>query len=149
LLDHLQQSATLWLKAKTGLTAGVVAFLAFALLAALMVFIFLCVATYAWLSAELGPIFGGLATAGIFLVVALIGLVMAALARRRTQQQAALERAARTRGSALLDPRMLNLAMGTARTLGWQRAIPIALVGFLAPQWAQEARRQDRSDQAI
>ena len=49
---------------------------------------------------------------------------------------------------ALIDPKVLSVAMQAGRALGWQRLIPLALLGFLAAQWMQEARREDtpRSD---
>jgi hypothetical protein len=33
--------------------------------------------------------------------------------------------------------------MQAGRVLGWQRLIPLALLGFLAAQWVQEARRRE------
>jgi uncharacterized membrane protein len=150
LLGNLQTNILLWLKAKTGLSGGFFTLLALAVGAALTAFVFLCVSGYVWLSLKLGPVFGGLATAGFFLVLAVIGATAAALTRRRTQQRAALERASRTQGvSALIDPKVLQLAVRAGRALGWQRVIPVALLGFLATQWAQEARRQNNRDEAI
>jgi hypothetical protein len=43
----------------------------------------------------------------------------------------------------LIDPKVLSVAMQAGRALGWQRLIPLALLGFLAAQWVQEARRED------
>ena len=47
---------------------------------------------------------------------------------------------------ALIDPKVLSVAMQAGRALGWQRLIPLALLGFLAAQWMQEARGHTRSD---
>src|SRR5690348_5663322 len=102
MLANLQQTSALWLKAKTGLAASVFILLAVAFLAGLMLYIFLCVSAYEWLSGKFGPTFGGLSTAGLLLIIALICFVMAVLTRRRTQQHATLQRAGRTRASALL-----------------------------------------------
>ena len=108
-----------------------------------MTFVFLCVTGYAWLSSQLGPVFGGLAMAGVFLLIAVIGAASSALARDRTRQRAIVERAARTQGTrALIDPKMLSVAIQAGRALGW-RLIPLALLGFLAAQWVQEARGSD------
>jgi hypothetical protein len=38
---------------------------------------------------------------------------------------------------------VLSVAMQAGRALGWQRLIPLALLGFLATQWVKEARRED------
>jgi hypothetical protein len=82
--------------------------------------------------------------AGVFLLIGVISAVASALARDRTRRRALVERAARAQGTrALLDPKVLSVAMQAGRVLGWQRLIPLALLGFLAAQWAQEARRRE------
>ena len=50
---------------------------------------------------------------------------------------------------ALIDPKVLSVGMQAGRALGWQRLIPLALLGFLAAQWMQEARREDTPDRTI
>jgi hypothetical protein len=56
---------------------------------------------------------------------------------------AILERAARAHApSWLLDPRVLATAVQIGREFGWQRIIPVALVGFMAAQWARDRRQQ-------
>ena len=88
--------------------------------------------------------------AGVFLLMAVIGAAASALARHRTRQRAIVERAARAQGTrALIDPKVLGIAMQAGRALGWQRLIPLALLGFLAAQWVQEARREDTPDRTI
>ena len=151
MLKNLQNDILLWVQAKTGLSSGFVISLAVAGIVALLAFIFLCVTGYVWLSIELGPVFGGLAMAGVFLLIGVLSAVASALARDRTRHQAIVERAARAQGArALIDPKVLSIAMQAGRALGWQRLIPLALLGFLAAQWVQEARRQeDTRDRAI
>ena len=95
MLKNLQNNIVLWVQAKTGLSGGFVVSLAVAGGAALLTFVFLCVTGYAWLSIQLGPVFGGLATAGVFLLIAVVGADASALTRDRTRQRATLERAAR------------------------------------------------------
>ena len=144
MLKNLQNNIVLWIQSRTGLSVGFLISLAVAGCAALLAFIFLCVTGYAWLSIQLGPVFGGLAMAGVFLLIAVVGAAASALARDRTRQRAILERAARAQGAtALIDPRVLSVAMQAGRALGWQRLIPLALLGFLAAQWVKEARRED------
>ena len=151
MLKNLQNDILLWVQAKTGLSSGLVISLAVAGIVALLAFIFLCVTGYVWLSIELGPVFGGLAMAGVFLLIGVLSAAASALARDRTRHQAIVERAARAQGArALIDPKVLSIAMQAGRALGWQRLIPLALLGFLAAQWVQEARRQeDTRDRAI
>jgi hypothetical protein len=110
-----------------------------------------CVTGYVWLSIELGPAFGGLAMVGVFLLIGVLSATASAIARDRTRQRAVLERAARAQGTrALIDPKVLSIAMQAGRALGRQRLIPLALLSFLAAQWVQEARRQqDTRERAI
>jgi hypothetical protein len=57
------------IQAKTGFTSTFFIWSAIAAFALLVVFVFLCVTGYAWLSMQL--VFGGLAMAGLFLLIAL------------------------------------------------------------------------------
>jgi len=70
--------------------------------------------------------------------------------RRRARERAILERAARAQASSswLLDPKILGAAMQAGRTLGWQRLVPIALLAFMAAQWAREYRDRRPEDEA-
>jgi hypothetical protein len=150
MLRNLPSTVVLWVQAKTGLSSGLVTWLAVAGGAALLTFVFLCVTGYAWLSIKLGPVFGGLAMAGVFLLIGILSAAAAALARDRTRQRALLERAARAQGTrAWIDPKVLSIGMQAGRVLGWQRLIPLALLGFLALQWVQETRQEDARDRAI
>ena len=143
MLKNLQNHIVLWVQSRTGLSSGFLISLAVAGGAAALAFIFLCV-TGAWLSIQLGPVFGGLAMAGVFLLIAVIGAAASALARDRTRQRAIVERAARAQGTMpLIDPKVLSVAVQAGRALGWRRLIPLALLGFLAAQWVQEARGAD------
>ena len=112
-------------------------------LACITAFAFLCVAAYGWLSLHVGSIYAGLIMAGIFVLIAIIGAVICALARRRARERAILARAARAHTpSWLLDPRILSAAVQIGREIGWQRIVPVALAGFMAAQWAREHRQQ-------
>jgi hypothetical protein len=47
----------------------------------------------------------------------------------------------------LLDPKVLGAAVDAGRTIGWQRIVPVALLAFLAAQWAREYRgKSERQD---
>ena len=82
----------------------------------------------------------------IFAVVAIIAVVIGTAARQRARERAILERAARARaGPGLLDPKLLTLAVQVGRSVGWQRALPVALFGFMAAQWLREYREQRHS----
>ena len=149
MFKSLQRGITLWVQAKTGLTGIVVAWLGVASSAAVMMFVFLCITGWAWLSIKLGPVLGPLAMAGVFLIVALITALASVVLRRRTKQRAILEQTMRAPPAvALVNPAVLNIAMQAARTLGWRRLVPIALLGILAAQLAQASHRR-RPDQPV
>jgi hypothetical protein len=142
MLANLQQTVSLWLTEKTGITAGFLAFGATAVIATLICFIFLCVSGYAWAAAALGPVFGGLALAGGCLAIAACCLAVALTSRNRAQHRAVLERARRSQGtSSLINPKTLQVVIQAGRHVGWPRLIPIALVAFLATHFARQYRR--------
>jgi hypothetical protein len=146
----LQQHLSLWLRERIGFTANFLILVCIVVVAILVAFIFLCVSAYAWAATELGPVFGGLATAGVFLAIAAGALAAATFSRARARQRTTLERAARTRRiPPLMDPKMLRMAMAAGSNIGWQRLISIALVGFLATQPAKERRYEHAPDETI
>jgi hypothetical protein len=150
MLKNLQNNIILWVQAKIGLSISFVISLSIAGSAATLAFIFLCVTGYAWLSIQLGPVFSGLAMAGVFLLIAVIGAAASALARDRTRQRAIVERAARAQETrALIDPKVLSVAIQAGRAVGWRRLSLLALLGFLAAQWVQEARGGDRPGRVV
>jgi hypothetical protein len=147
MLKTIQKYVVLWVQSKTGVTLVFLVAMTFAATAVLMMFVFLCVAAYAWASVELGPVFGGLATAGVFLLIALIGAAVSVVVRRQTRERAIVEQASRAR--TLLDPRAFHLAIQAGRALGWQRVVPLLLIGILGVQWARETHKDaGRSDGA-
>jgi hypothetical protein len=147
MLKNWLRDLRLTIQAKSGATTGVLIWLAVVAVAAIFAFVFLCVAAFAWLSLQVGSIFAGLIMAGIFLVIALFGLSVSALLRKRARERAILERAARAHSpSWLLDPRLLATAVQVGRQIGWQRVIPVALLGFMAAQWTREHRGQGEPD---
>jgi hypothetical protein len=148
MLKNWMHDITLAMQARSGLTGGFFVWLAIILLAAATAFAFLCVAAYDWLSLQLGSIYAALAIAGFFILVALIGALVAAMARRRARERAILERAARAQGASswLLDPKIFGAALQAGHTLGWQRIIPVALLAFLAAQWLRERGEQKPDD---
>jgi hypothetical protein len=146
----LRKTLSLWLREKTGLTANFLILLCIAVITALVAFIFLCVSGYAWAAAELGPVFGGLAAAGVFLAIAGCCLAASKLSRDHAQQRTVLERAARGRRTpAPMDPKMLKMAMEAGRNFGWRRLFPITLLAFLAAQLAQEWRYERTPDKTV
>lgn len=143
MLNSLKRTGILWVQSKTGLTTGLVASALIAAGAAVMTFVFVCVTGYVWLSTILGPVFSGLVSAGIFVVIAIVAAAASALLRRRTKQRAIIERAVLAPGEwILIDPKVLNFAVQTGRVLGWQRILPVALLGIVVTRLVRQARRE-------
>ena len=141
MFKSLTRDMVLAVQTRTGITTPFIVWLAIVAVAALTAFVFLCVAAYDWLSLHMAGVYAGLVMAAIFVVIAIVGMVICVSARRRARERAILERAARAHApSWLLDPKILATAVQVGRSLGWQRVIPLALVGFMAAQWAREHR---------
>jgi hypothetical protein len=149
MLKTWMHDITLAIQARSGASPGLIVWVAVIGGALLTAFVFLCVAGYDWLALQWGNVVAGLVMAGIFVLIAVIGATAFAVARRRTRERAIVERAARAQAASswLLDPKILGVAMQAGRTLGWQRLVPIALLAFLAAQWARDYReRRPESD---
>lgn len=143
MLKGLAQEVALSIQAKSGASAAVVACMAIMAVALLTAFVFICIAGYDWLSLQFGPIFAGLVMAGIFVCFAIVAAIIGSVIRRRVKERAILARAAKAHApSWLLDPRTLATAMQIGREIGWQRVVPLALLGFFAAQWARERRER-------
>lgn len=142
---------TLFIQARSGLSTLVVVSAVVIVAALLIALAFLCVAAYAWLMVQFGTVFAGLIMAGVFAVIAIIALIVCAAARRRAREQAILARAARAHSpsSWLFDPKVLGAAVDAGRTIGWQRIVPVALLAYLAAQWAREHRDKAERQQHL
>jgi hypothetical protein len=141
MLKNWMHDIALAVQARSGATAGLFVGFAIVALAALTAFAFLCVAAYDWLALQMSSVLAALVMAGVFVLIALMALAVCALARRRARERAILERAARARTpSWLLDPKILATAVQVGRALGWQRLVPVALLGVMAAQWARDYR---------
>lgn len=151
MLKNWMHDITLAIQAKSGLKLALLVWLAVIAAASLTAFAFLCIAFYAWLSLQFGVIYGGLIEAGVFVLIALIAALVLKISRRRTRQRAMLERAARAQNASwLFDPKILGAAIQAGRRFGFgfERLIPIALLGLLAAQWARESRQRKSDEQS-
>lgn len=145
MLKGIAHDIALSIQARNGLNPAVIVWTAITVLAVFVAFIFLCVAGYAWLSLRFNSIVAGLIMAGVFIVIALFAALIAALIRQRVRERAILARAAKAHApSWLLDPKLLGIAVEAGRSIGWQRILPVAVLGFVVAQWAREARGHDR-----
>jgi hypothetical protein len=147
MLKTLTREITLSIQARNGANGAAVVWLVIMVLALLTAFVFLCVSGYAWLAAQFDDKFAALVMAGIFVAIAIVAAMVSALIRRRVRERAILARAARAHAPPwMLDPRILGAAVEAGRSIGWQRIVPVALLGFMAAQWAREYRDHGRQD---
>jgi hypothetical protein len=143
MLKSLMHDMVLAVQTRTGITTSFIVWLIVVALMAFTAFAFLCVAAYDWLSLQMSSVYAALVMAAVLALIASIGIVVCLLTRRRARERAILERAARAHApSWLLDPKILATAVQVGRSLGWQRVIPLALVGIMAAQWARERRER-------
>jgi hypothetical protein len=147
MLKGLTREIGLAIQARTAMNMAAVVWMAVMALAALIAFLFLCISGYDWLSQRYGSVTAGLIMTGIFAAIAIVAAITSALIRRQVRQRAILARAARAHSpSWLLDPRLLNAAVQVGRSAGWQRIVPIALVGIMVAQWARDYRDHGKQD---
>jgi hypothetical protein len=144
MLKSWMRDVTLAIQARSGVSAALFVWIGLLALALLTAFAFLCVAAYDWLALQLGSVFAALIMAGAFALIAAIGAALSALSRRRAKERAILERAARAHAQPawLVDPKILAAAVDAGRSFGWQRILPLALLGLMAMQWNREHRQQ-------
>jgi hypothetical protein len=142
MLKSWMREIILAIQARSGASAALVVWIGLFVLALMGAFAFLCVAGFEWLALQLGGVLAGLIMAAVFALIAAIGAALSALARRRAKERAILERAARARAHPawLVDPKILAAAVEAGRSLGWQRILPLALLGLIAMQWNREHR---------
>jgi Ca2+/Na+ antiporter len=144
MIKLLTREVTLAIQAKHGASPAVVIWLGVVVVALLAAFAFICVAGYDWLALRYDSVAAGLIMAGIFLAVAVVAAIVSTITRRRVRERAILARAAKSHSASwLLDPRVLSAAVRTGRSLGWQRLVPIALVGLMVAQWAREHHNEN------
>ena len=119
------------IKDSTGVAIRMTSLAAAIALAFLVTIAFLCAAAFVYVLQNYGPIEACLTGAGIFLVLALIGIGVYA-ARKREARQEAKETAKSALHTALADPVMMATALQVVRAIGIKKLVPILAVGGLA-----------------
>jgi hypothetical protein len=100
-------------------------------LAFLVTISFLCAAAFVYVLQNHGLIEACLTGAGIFFVMAVIGIVVYTLRKRQARRQAA-EATKSAMHTALADPMVVAAGLQVIRAIGVKRLIPILAVGGLA-----------------
>src|SRR5262245_46285806 len=106
-------------KAKTGVTGNVLISGVIGVLAATATLIWLSITLFLWLADRLDDqVLAAAILSAIFLAVASIAALVAAVSRRRAQERAEMALQAR-KAAALFDPSMLTVALQIGRMIGW------------------------------
>jgi predicted transporter len=119
------------IKDSTGLAIRMTSLAAAIALAFLVTIAFLCAAAFVYVLQNYGPIQACLTGAGIFLAIALIGIVVYTVRKRQARQEAK-ETAKSALHTALADPVMMATALQVVRAIGIKKLVPILAVGGLA-----------------
>ena len=148
MFNYVVREGRLLIQAKTGLNSGLLVWSVFGLTAILLMFAFLCVALYFWLALQLGAVFGALAGAGAFLLLALIFVVCASASRSSTKKRAKLERAERVAATParFFDPQLLKTGIQAGRAIGWQRILALVLLGASTAAILRRRTRPEESE---
>jgi hypothetical protein len=148
----LIHEAQLKFRMKTGFSGGIIVAAALAAVAAVMTFIFLCVAGYVWLARYFADdVIAALIMAGLFFAMAIIALLSFVLIRRGNIESARSElvlAAAARKQNSLFDPAMLLTGVQVMKAIGFKRLVPIAGAALLAAGIGREiAARTGRQDE--
>jgi hypothetical protein len=119
------------LKESTGVVVRLTSLVAAIALAFLITISFLCAAAFVYVLQTYGLIEACLTGAGIFLVIALIGIAVYAMRKKHARRQAA-ETAKSAMHAALADPMLVAAGIQVVRAIGVKKLIPILAVGGLA-----------------
>jgi predicted transporter len=119
------------IKDSTGVAIRMTSLAAAIALAFLVTIAFLCAAAFVYVLQNYGPIQACLTGAGIFLAIALIGIVVYTVRKRQARQEAK-ETAKSALHTALADPVMMATALQVIRAIGIKKLVPILAVGGLA-----------------
>lgn len=149
MIKLLTREVALAMQARSGINAAGLTVIGLTAIASATAFVFALVAGYDWLALRYDATSAALIMAVAFMVVAVVSASISVLLRQRVRERAILARAARAHApSWLFDPRLITTAVQAGRSVGWQRIVPIALVVFMAAQWAREERDRGRDGAA-
>jgi hypothetical protein len=119
------------LKESTGVAVRMTSLAAAIAFAFFVTTAFLCAAAFVYVLQNYGLIDACLTGAGIFLVIALTGIVVYVV-RKNQARRAAKEATRSALQTALADPVMVATALQVVRAIGVKRLVPILAVGGLA-----------------
>jgi cbb3-type cytochrome oxidase subunit 3 len=118
-------------KESTGVAVRMTSLAAAIALALVVTISFLCAAAFIYVLQTYGLIEACLTGAGIFFLLALIGIIVYALRKRQARRHAA-EATKSAMQTALADPMVVAAGLQVIRAIGVKRLIPILAVGGLA-----------------
>ena len=123
MIDDIKDSAGVAIR-MTSLAAAIA-------LALFVTIAFLAAAAFVYVLQNYGPIEACLTGAGIFLLIALIGILVYTIRKRQARHEVK-ETAKSALHTALADPVMVATALQVVRAIGVKKLVPILAVGGLA-----------------
>ena len=142
-MDGWRRYLELRIRAKTGLSSGVVVWALVALLGAILTFVFAMVTAYIWLADLYEPLVAALLLGGLFLLISVLALVLCAWTHNRNMSRAQLELATR-RSAPWLDPRLMAPMLQASRSVGGPKLLALVAIGFLVAGIGMQWLRHDR-----
>jgi hypothetical protein len=118
-------------KESTGVAVRMTSLAAAIALACLVAISFLCAAAFIYVLQNYGVIEACLTGAGIFFLIALIGIAVYAVRKRQARRHAA-ETTKSAMQAAFADPMVVAAGLQVIRAIGVKRLVPLLAVGGLA-----------------
>jgi hypothetical protein len=147
-MDSWRKYLQLRVRAKTGLSTGVLIWAVIALLGGILTFVFVLVTAFVWLAERYEPLLAALILGGLFLLLTLVALLACVWSHKRVIARAELQLAMR-RSTPWLEPRVVAGALQASRAVGGPKLLALAAVGFLAVGIGMQWLRHERLAAAI
>jgi len=115
---------------KSGISGGVIAALALAVVALSGALVFGCVLVFVWLSEHFTTFEAAAILTGFFVGLAIIAALAGVLVRRKNMRRAQAQLRAQT-AAVFTTPSAISIGYQAGRAIGWRAVLPLALVGLL------------------
>src|SRR5262245_14650252 len=123
-MDSWRKYLELRIRAKTGLSSGVLIWAVLASLGGVLTFVFVLVSAFIWLADKYEPLLAALILCGLFLLITVIALIACAWSHKRVIARAELQLALR-RSTPWLEPRVVAGALQASRAVGGPKLLAL------------------------
>jgi hypothetical protein len=119
------------IRAKTGLTSGILVWAVVAALCATLAFMFIIFVAYLTLAEWYGPLPAAMLLAAFFFLIAIAALGICLTLQHRTKERAKLALVLR-KPAPWLDPRLLSIALQASHRMNWRVLVPLLAIPLAA-----------------